>query len=78
MNTQKTMRAKAVYIATARPMGLIVEAIDGTFYYAMIHPRESLLDRLKKCDQGWAKTAEKMPFSSFEAWHFYRIKIINE
>lgn len=77
MNT-KMMEAKAVYIATARPTGLIVEGVDGTYYYANIHPRENLLDRLKKCDQGWASTAEKMPFSAFDAWHFYRIKIISE
>lgn len=75
---KEMMKAKAVYIATARPTGLIVQAIDGTYLYANIHPRESLLDRLKKCNQGWAKTAEKMPFSAFEAWHFYRIKIVNE
>lgn len=73
----KTMKAKGVYIATAKPCGLLVEGLDGIWYYALIHPRETLLDRLKPCCPTFA-TTEKMWFTPFEAWHFYRIEIVSK
>lgn len=73
---KESLKAKAVYMATQYPTRLLVEMLDGTFYIASLHPRESLLDRLEKCDQGWARSAQKVSVCPFEAWHFYRIEIV--